>query len=290
VIFRSPWSGDRQRPPHRRGVLLTTLRLLVADTPTEKAAARDVEGRVFLETFGNTPDVMAREYGPYEDRSRYLAVVDERSGRVVGAVRLIVPDATGELKSLTDAAGPPWDVSAPDVLRAAGFSGALVWDVATLAVDPDSRAAARVETTFALCHALYRYTRAIGVEGLVTILDDKVLRVLQTIGLPWAPMAGATSQFYLGSPASTPCVVGVEECARGVRARRPDLAPRVVDGAFDAIAVDPADLRPERGRPVPPLPPEHAAAAPRPGWRPPAYRRNGRPEEIAAAEAAHPSG
>ncbi|MGY1618376.1 hypothetical protein ACI797_16675 [Geodermatophilus sp. SYSU D00691] len=257
-------------------------RLVVADSPAEREAARTVEASVFLGAFGNTPDVMAEEYGPYEERSRFLVVLDEVSGRALGAVRLIVPDAAGELKSLTDAAGAPWHVSAEETLRTAGFAAQEVWDVATLAVDPDARAAARIETTFALCHALYRYTRANGVEGLVTILDDKVLRVLRTIGLPWAPMAGATSQFYLGSPASTPCVVGVEECARGVRATRPDLAPRVVDGVgFRSIAVDQADLRAERGRPRPEpvaaLPPEHPAAAPRTGWRPPAYRRSGLP-------------
>ncbi|MGY1600805.1 hypothetical protein [Geodermatophilus sp. SYSU D00815] len=260
-------------------------RLLVADSPAEIAAAREVEGRVFLDAFGNTPDVMEREYGPFDGRSRFLAVLDDRSGRALGAVRLIVPDAAGGLKTLTDAAGPPWHLSAPETLRAAGFAGRVVWDVATLAVDPDARAAARVETTFALCHALYRYTRASGAEGLVTILDDKVLRVLRAIGLPWAAMAGATSRYYLGSPASTPCVVGVEECARTVRARRPDLAPAVVDGTFRSIACDPADLLPTRGVPRP----QPADGSPRPhesasrtGWRPPAYRRTGTPDGAAA--------
>ena len=263
-----------------------TLRLLVADTAAEKAAARDVEGRVFLDAFGNTSDVITREYGPYDHRSRFLAVVDDRSGRALGAVRLIAPDPAGELKSLTDAAGAPWHLSVPDVVRAGGFTGQVVWDVATLAVDPDARAAARTETTFALCHALYRYTRRSGVDGLVTILDDKVLRVLRAIGLPFEVMAGATSRSYLGSPASTPCIAGVEDCARSVRARRPDLAPRVVDGAFRSISVDPADLRPERGQPAPALPREHPNAAPRTGWRPPAYRRDSRSGVVPA----HPSG
>jgi hypothetical protein len=264
-------------------------RLLVADSPAEIAAARDVEARVFLDAFGNTPDVMAQEYGPYDERSRFLAVLDDGSGRALGAVRLIVPNATGELKTLTDAAGAPWHLSAPDTLRAAGFAGRAVWDVATLAVDPDARAA-RLETTFALCHALYRYTRAAGAQGLVTILDDKVLRVLRAIGLPWAPMAGATSQFYLGSPASTPCIVGVEECARSVRARRPDLAPAVVDGVFRSISCDPADLLPDRGvpRPEPAVRAaerhQAAATAPRTGWRPPAYRRAGEPAVPAPAQ------
>ena len=261
------------------------LRLLVADSPAERAAAREVESRVFLDAFGNTPDVMDEEYGRYDARSRFLAVIDDGSGRALGAVRLIVPDADGEVKTLTDAAGAPWHLSAPAALRAAGFAGRVVWDVATLAVEPEARAAARMETTFALCHALYRYTRASGAEGLVTILDDRVLRVLRAIGLPWEPMAGATSHSYLGSPASTPCIVGVEQCARTVRAQRPDLAPRVVDGAFRSIAVDPADLRPDRGlpvtAPVSTSSPQHPAGASRTPWRPPGYRRDGVPARVA---------
>ena len=256
------------------------LRLLVADSTAESEAARRVEARVFLDAFGNTKETMEREYGPYGDRSRFIAVIDDRSGSALGAVRLILPDATGEVKTLTDVAGEPWRLPVPEVLRSAGLWGAPVWDVATLGVDPQHRrGASGAEISLALFHGVYRYARACGVEGLVTVLDDAVLRMVQGMGLSWAPMPGATSRHYLGSSASTPCVCRVATLPDGVRAQRPDLTPALEHGLFRSIAVNQADLHPDRGAPdleltVGQLPPRPLAAPRyRPDWRPPAYRR-----------------
>ncbi|MGK5113587.1 MULTISPECIES: hypothetical protein [unclassified Geodermatophilus] len=260
------------------------LRLLVADSPAERAAARDVEARVFLQAFGNTPEVMEQEYGAYRDRSRFLVVLDDADGMALGAARLIVPDATGEVKTLTDVAGEPWHLDVPDSLRTAGLAGRPVWDVASLAVDRRFRSgAAGAEVTLALCHGLLRHSQLCGAEGLVTILDDRVLRLLRVMGVPWAPMAGASSRFYLGSPASTPCVCLVDSIGPNIRAVRPELAPGVVDGVFTSIAVDPADLRPGRGAPVrETVAPTGPVMARRDttGWRPPTHRR---PEVVAGA-------
>ena len=257
------------------------LRLLVADSAPEWDAARQVEARVFLQAFGLTPDAMEREYGAYRDRSRFVTVIDDWDGSAVGSARLIVPDSTGEVKTLTDVAGEPWHLSVADSLRMAGLSGRPVWDVASLAVAPTHRSgAAGHEVSLALVHGMYRYAHNCGVEGLVTVLDDRVLHRLQDMGVPWTPMAGATSQSYLGS-VSTPCVCLVGWAGEHVRAHRPDLAPALVDGMFRSIALDPADLLPGRGAPLaagisgspasqPPVQPGKPS-----GWRPPAYRRRG---------------
>jgi hypothetical protein len=253
------------------------LRLLVAHTPAERDAARRVEERVFLQAFGNTPEVMEREYGPYDGRSRFVAVIDDADGSALGAARFVLPDEAGEVKTLTDVAGPPWHLSAPDVLTAAGLTGRPVWDVATLAVDPRFRTGrAGAELYLALCFAIGRYALDCRVPGLVAILDDRVLRLLQLIGLPWEPMAGAASREYLGSPASTPCVFLVDTGTDSVRARRPDLVPALVDGVFASISVDPADLAPERGGPLPEADPLPSRSLPprrdTTGWRPPTSR------------------
>ncbi len=233
---------------------------------------------MFLQAFGNTPEVMQQEYGPYDDRSRFVTVIDDSTGRAVGTARIILPDATGEVKTLTDVAGAPWHLSVPDSLRAAGLSGSPVWDSATLAVHPRHRRnATGAEVTLALVHGLWRYTRLSGVRGAVTVLDDHVLASVQELGVPWTPMVGATSQSYLGSPASTPCLLLIESFAESIRARRPELAPCLVDGTFRSIALDPADLLPGRGASVPEIAASSLpspAMAPRSGWRPPAYRRS----------------
>jgi N-acyl-L-homoserine lactone synthetase len=235
-------TSDRQPRPAGR------LRLVVADTAAEVAAAQALEAQVFLDSFGNTAEVLEQEYAHYADRSRYVVVLDDTDGSALGMMRLIVPDATGELKTLTDVAGPPWQLSVPDSLRSAGLADRLVWDVATLAVARRHRSGAgRGEVTLALCHGLYRYSRACGVEGWVTVLDDRVLRVLRVMGVPWTAMPGADSRYYLGSPASTPCVCLLDDIAPYMRARRPDVAPAMLDGDLHTISADPADLHPGRG-------------------------------------------
>jgi hypothetical protein len=258
-----PAAGDRVRPqlfgtgdrrpltsPDRGGRTPGggRLRLVVADTAEVEQAAQEVEARVFADSFGNTAGVMAQEYGHYADRSRYVVVLDEADGSALGMARLIVPDATGELKTLTDVGGDPWRLDVPASLRTAGLAGRRVWDVATLAVDRRGRSGASgSEVTLALCHGLYRYSRANDVDAWVTVLDDRVLRLLRMMGVPWTTMPGAGSAYYLGSPASTPCVCPLDAIAPHMRARRPDVAPAMLEGALRSIGVDPVDLLPGRG-------------------------------------------
>ncbi|CAA9222131.1 MAG: hypothetical protein AVDCRST_MAG57-635 [uncultured Blastococcus sp.] len=255
------------------------LRLLVAHTPEERDAARQVEARVFLQAFDNTPELMEQEYGPYDARSRFVVVMDEASGSALGTARLIVAD-TNPVKTLVDVAGEPWHLPVAGSLEASGLTPPTVWDVATLAVDPRYRAgAAGAEVSLALCHGIWRYARNCDVPGLVTILDDRVHRLVRAMGLPWYPMAGATSRPYLGSPASTPCVFVVRTAQDEVRSARPDLVPALDHGEFRSIRVDPADLLPTRGtvvRPTIPAAEPDRSLPPRrdtTGWRPPASRR-----------------
>lgn len=238
---------------------------------------------MFQQAFGNTPEVMEQEYGPYQERSRFVTVIDEEGGSALGVARLILTDATAPVKTLADVAGEPWHLDVADSLGAAGLAGGLVWDVASLAVDRRFRSgAAGAEVIVALCHGVHQYSLNCGVEGLVTILDDRILRVVRAMGMPWTPMAGATSRFYLGSPASTPCLMVMSAVADSIRTRRSDLAPAVIDGIFSSIAVTPADLLPGRGAALYPVaaheqpdwPPVERDTS---GWNPPTRRRTGTP-------------
>ena len=252
---------------------------MVAHSPEQREAARRVEAQVFLQAFGNTPELMEQEYGAYEHRSRFVAVIDDASGSAVGTARLIAADAS-PVKTLVDVAADPWHLPVADSLGAVGLAPAAVWDVASLAVDPRYRTgAAGAEVSIALCHGIWRYARNCGVPGLVTILDDRVRRLVRAMGLPWYPMPGATSQPYLGSPASTPCAFVVRTAEDEVYGARPDLAPALDHGEFRSITVDPADLAPTRGTVVEPAAPGGRAERPplphrdTTGWRPPTSRR-----------------
>ena len=68
--------------------------------------ARHVERVVFMETFGNTPELLAKEYAPYEESSIFLCVVDHRRGLPAGTMRILLPSPAG-FKTLDDAA-PVW--------------------------------------------------------------------------------------------------------------------------------------------------------------------------------------
>ncbi|MDP5183853.1 hypothetical protein QOZ88_14530 [Blastococcus sp. BMG 814] len=254
-------------------------RLLVAHSPAERDAARQVEADVFLQAFGNTPELLAQEYGPYEERSRFVAVIDDESGVALGTARLIT-DGAAPVKTVLDIAGAPWHLPVAESLAAVDLEPATVWDVASLAVDPRYRAgAAGAEVSVALCHGIWRYARNCGVPGMVTILDDRVHRLVRAMGLPWHAMAGATSQPYLGSPASTPCVFAVATAEAEVYGSRPDLAPALDHGVFRSITVDPADLAATRGTFVDSAEPALVGAPRRDttGWRPPTVRRESAP-------------
>src|SRR4051812_3155607 len=62
---------------------------------------RYVESNVFLKSFGNTPNVMESEYGPYEQASNFFVVIDQETEKPVGVMRVIENSDAG-LKSLVD--------------------------------------------------------------------------------------------------------------------------------------------------------------------------------------------
>ena len=104
-----------------------TLRLLIAGSAAEEDAARQIEARVFLETFGNTPETMEQEYGRYADRSRFVTVIDDATGSAVGAARIIVPDAAGDTVAVNVSDDPAVPVAgvAVTVVDVSVFCGAL---------------------------------------------------------------------------------------------------------------------------------------------------------------------
>ena len=56
---------------------------------------RHLERRVFGEFFGNSPETLAEEYGPYEEASSFFCVVDHRRQLPAGVLRVIRPSPAG---------------------------------------------------------------------------------------------------------------------------------------------------------------------------------------------------
>lgn len=167
---------------------------------------RHVERQVFAEAFGNSAELLHREYGAYEDATAFLVVIDHRRHLPAGAMRLITPSAAG-FKTLGEIEAV-WQRPLEEVYlhTALTLPTERVWDVATLAVAPDYRGKATAGlVSMALYRGLCRGAEVCGVDWWVTILDTAVLRMMQwQLRKPFTSFQGVEPMPYLGSASSTP--------------------------------------------------------------------------------------
>jgi hypothetical protein len=178
----------------------------VAASSRFAALPRAVEYAVFDEFFGNSPELLEAEYGPYEQATIFLTAMDHRRGLPAGVIRLIVPSAAG-FKSLHDLE-TAWNESVPDVWARTGIEPAAdeILDVTTVAVSPEYRGKATDGLiSLGLYQATVQASRFAGYRWLVTILDLVVLDLIN--GMTTAPFRrypGVEPINYLDSPASLP--------------------------------------------------------------------------------------
>ncbi len=210
------------------------LRLVFDPEDDELEAARRCEADVFLATYGNTAVELAAEYGPYEDATGFLAVLDE-GGDAVGAVRFIAPGPSG-LKTLNDAGREPWKVDGVRSARSAGVDPERTWDVATIAVRPGAGRGGLCAG--ALYHGIVAASAANSVDYLVMIMDSHARLLLTNLGLRTHPLPGTRSGEYLGSPSSTPLWVNIDRTSRYLRSESPDAYRLIFQGVgLDGIAL-----------------------------------------------------
>lgn len=179
----------------------------------EEAAklAREVEVEVFGEFFDNDEGLMRQEYRKYEESSVFIVIVDHKSKKPAGVMRLISNSESG-LKSLNDLAGSPWNKPIDEIFIENEISENdldTTLDIATLAVRKDYRS--KTEVSVALYHALRIHTINTETTEFVTILDDKVLELLASIGCHFNKYKGVQSASYLDSPSSTPVYTSYQQ-------------------------------------------------------------------------------
>ena len=117
----------------RKSPSLPALRPSFPCTGADLRAARDCELVVLGRRFGNSAAELEAEYGPYESNTNFGAVFLP-DGTAVGAVRLIRDGRPG-LKSLNDAAAPPWLLPVLATCQAADIDPTRTWDVGSFVVD-----------------------------------------------------------------------------------------------------------------------------------------------------------
>jgi hypothetical protein len=201
------------------------------------AATRDCEAEVFLRAYGNTRQQLQEEYGPYEHASVFIALADDH-GDVLGACRLIRPTEAG-LKSLHDAARPPWSLDVPRAVRAARLNPSQTWDVATLGCRRGLKGPGKLASA-ALFHALVQVVRANDIRSAVMIIDERVRSLLASAGMTGRTLPGAAPARYLGSAASTPVYRHCDEAFDQQRITNPDAHRLFTQGiGLDGIEVPP---------------------------------------------------
>lgn len=207
----------------------------------ESALARGVERTVFDEFFGNSPELLAAEYGPYEAATFFLCVLDHRRRLPAGMSRIVRPSAAG-LKSLSDIESI-WGDRLEDVLARTKltFDADRVWDIATLAVDGEYRGRATEGlVSLAIYQGIAQGALRCKIQWLVTILDLVVLDLIQqATSEPFRHFAGVEPLRYLDSPASRPVYCDLDEYFSRLRGVDPSMHEILVDGNGLEAAVRP---------------------------------------------------
>ncbi len=205
---------------------------------------RHLERRVFLEAFGNTPELLAREYGAYEEHSVFICVVDHLRRVPAGVMRVLLPSPAG-FKSLNDLE-EVWGESVGTLTDRTGIvlDPLKTWDVATLAVAPEYRSkAARGLVSMGLYQSLTLSARVCGTEWFVAILDMPVFRLIRwKLRMIFAGYKGLGPLPYLGSQASIPAWCDVVAAERHLAATDAELHAILVQGTGLEPALRPVDL------------------------------------------------
>jgi hypothetical protein len=209
------------------------------------ALPRAVEEEVFGEVFGNSPELLAAEYEPYEHATVFFCVVDHLRRRPAGMQRVVVHSAAG-LKTVDDIEHGPWATAFGPVVHRSGIDLDLrsTLDVATLGVARDYRGKRSDGLiTLAVNQITVRLSIAAGARWWLSICDLAVLDFYnQSFAEPWTCFTGLEPRRYLDSPLSVP-VYGDIEGWRGRIARHdPGLHDLFVHGTGIEAAVAPCDL------------------------------------------------
>jgi len=224
----------------------TPLRFVLDPVGDELVAALDCEADVFMQTYGNTVDQLADEYGPYADATGFMTLLDENC-RALATTRFIAPGPAG-LKTLNDTRRPPWNVDGLRSARAAGIDPSRTWDIATVAVRRTSRGSLAAA---ALYHGVAAAANANNIDSIVMIVDARARRLFSASGMQTRALPGTTEGEYLGSLRSTPVWADLREMFDRQRQTNPDAYRLIYQGiGLDGITLPTDWTRRERSRAV----------------------------------------
>src|SRR3954469_882703 len=196
--------------------------------PDDDAAllSLQVTGSVFLEAFGNTPELLHREYAGLLPSMTHVVVLDKVAQAPVGAL-ILQEGPAASLKTVVDLAAPPWSLPAASSLAALALAphDRNAADLLVMAVDSAFRNRGIAQL---LMYAGWVASVARGIDRWTAILDDGLLRGLDQL-TAGAVVPIAWSAPYLGSPGSTPITVRMDPALDGDLLSRMQRVGRLVE-------------------------------------------------------------
>lgn len=183
---------------------------------------RCVEHTVFMKFFRNDLDVMREAYGPYDEHSTLLTVVDYEAQEPVGVVRVIEPSDL-DVITLAEIQNPkyPWSagLNMTDRWHEVGDDPAHTLDITTMAVMPNYQTAhSKNGASASLYSTCVRWSLAHGYNYWVSIVDKRIHTSMQAWGEPFEDFEGADWAPYMGSKASKPVHLKLDSALEKVRA------------------------------------------------------------------------
>jgi ribosomal protein S18 acetylase RimI-like enzyme len=197
--------------------------------PDDDAAllSLQVTASVFFDAFGNTPELLRREYADLLPAMTHVVVLDRVAQAPVGAL-ILQQGPAATLKTLVDLAAPPWSMPVAASLAALDLlpDDRTTADLLVMAVDGAFRNRGIAQL---LMYAGWVVSVARGVDRWTAILDDGLLRGLgQLTAGAVVPIGSARSAPYLGSPGSTPITVKMNPAFDGELLARMQRVGRLV--------------------------------------------------------------
>ncbi len=183
---------------------------------------RFVEATVFMEYFKNNLDVMRAAYGPYDEHSTLLTVVDYEAQEPVGVVR-VIEHSELDVITLAEIQNPkyPWraGLSMADRWHEIGDDPEHTLDITTMAVMPEYKSGhAKDGASAALYSTCVIWSLAKDINTWVSIVDKKIHGDMQAWGEVWDDFEGADWAPYMGSKASKPVHLQLKPALEKVRA------------------------------------------------------------------------
>lgn len=192
-----------------------------------------VAADVFLAAFGNTAEVLRREYASLIPSMTHVVVLDRQTRTAAGSL-ILQESPAAQLKTVVDLAAPPWSMPVDEAMTALSLTAddRTAADLLLLAVGRRHRARG---VAVLLLYAGWVVSAAHGIDRWTAILDDSLLGGLNTLS-GGAVHPVAASHPYLGSPASTPVTMRMRP------AEDVDLL-RTMQSVGEALALDTAFAR-----------------------------------------------